>query len=161
MAKKKKKTKKKAAKKAKPEMVRMSFDEGETGWAEVVGDHLVKICNIPFGGGLNIDDVVKVREDEDGWLSPVRVMERSMPVRTVIWYPDAAVFQDIANFIRKVGGKPEGAFGPREGKPGAIIAAFPREGLAEDVYDEFHIERPPDWNANEIEVDPRDWSPGK
>lgn len=155
------KKKKKAKKKAEPKMVRMKFDESETGWAEVVGDHLVKICNIPYGGGLNIEDVVKVRADDDGWIWPVRVVERSMPVRTVIWYPDASVFQDIANFIRKVGGKPEGAFGPREGKPGALIAAFPREGLAEDVYDEFDIEPPEDWSRNDISVDPRDWTPGQ
>jgi hypothetical protein len=112
-------------------MARLYLAEDETGWVEVVGPGLVRIANIPYDGIYNIDDVVRL--DAEAMLdNPNQVLkgtieERVYPVRTILMYPKVSDFKKIGALVKKLGGKMEGAIGPRRGVPGFLSLAAKSE----------------------------------
>lgn len=109
-------------------MVRIRYADDETGWAELLkGRRLARIANIPLCGGLNLDDVVELRENTEGWLCVRRVIETPLTQKAAYYYDKAEDFKRFADEFLKHGGKVEGAIAPKNGEPGIFMAAFPKK----------------------------------
>ncbi len=133
--------------------VRIRFDKGETGWAEVLGDGKYRIDNVPLANDLNIDDVVTCEKGEDGFLSVVDVLERKYPLKTAVKYEKEEQYHQLREKVKAAGCKIEGMIGPRGTEdPGICIVAHDENfDLKRIVLEEVGI-KTPQWTGQEDEV---------
>lgn len=103
--------------------VRVRFCEGETGWAEDVGESKYRINNIPLADDLNIDDIVYCDKGSDGFLEILDVVERKYLYKTLVRYKNVADFAAICDKMKAAGFKVEGMIGPNNGRRGLCLVA--------------------------------------
>lgn len=109
-----------------PKMIKLAYDEGESGWAEDLGDGKARIANLPLAGDLNVDDVVKVVK-RDGRSAVGERVARAFAQKTGITYPEPhkETYAKLAQHFHTKGWKMEGMV------PGTAFVAHP--GTLEDV----------------------------
>jgi len=118
--------------------IRVRFADGESGWAEDLGDDTCKIANIPVSHGYNIDDVVECCKGvEKAALG--KVLKRGFECKTGIRYsePHADNFVKLHHLIQEAGGKVEGLL------PGLALVAHNKldlQKLCDDVGIEIEIQ---------------------
>ena len=125
------------------------YDEGETGWAEVLGEGKYRICNIPLTDLLNIDDVVTCAEGDDGWLEVVDVLERKYPSKTAIKYDTVEQYKGICERATEAGFKVEGMVGPHHGKPGICFVAHDENLNVYEMIKKAGVETPQAWDNSD------------
>lgn len=105
-----------------PNMIRLLYGEGESGWAEDLGDGTAKIANVPFGGDLNLHDIVKIVV-KDGRKTAGEVISRAFPNRTAFKYaePHEANYAKLHDACVAAGWHLEGAV------PGFAVCAHPAD----------------------------------
>ena len=124
-------------------MIRLSYGEGETGWAEDLGDGRVKLANCPLHPGLRAGDICSTRKDPeyDDWLVVNEVLEREYPHTTFIWYPEEKYWYLIRGGSLIAGWRAEGGVGARDGKEGFCTINYNgEESDLEDFLKKLHIE---------------------
>lgn len=107
-------------------LVKIRYSEFETGWAEEMGNGKYLIANIPLTKGLNVDDLVRCRQNDDGELVVSRSLKRRYHEKTLIPYEREEQFQPLCEKVQAAGAEIEGMFGPHDGKPGCAIVAHER-----------------------------------
>lgn len=92
-------------------MVKVVYEEGETGWAAYLGNDEARIANIPFGDRLNIDDRVALKW-LNGRLQVDRVLSRTFHKKTALDYnpPYNETYTKIWPSLQKAGMKVEGVY---------------------------------------------------
>jgi len=112
-------------------MIKVKFAHGESGWAELLAPNLARIRNIPFSGDLNIDDVVELKKDPEGWHKVSKVVSSTFPVRESVWYDEPWQFHQFCAVFRLLGCKTEGGIGPDPEKKirGFMMVAVPNEKI--------------------------------
>ncbi|MBI3269017.1 MAG: HEAT repeat domain-containing protein [Planctomycetes bacterium] len=110
-----------------PLLVKIKFSEDETGWAQPYEANLARIANIPVCGEWNVDDVVELETDADGWRRPKRLVARVYPKKVVLCYRKQADFHRLEALLTVLGARVEGVAGPAEGRPGRLLVACPEE----------------------------------
>ena len=70
-----------------PNYIKLVYEEGESGWAEDLGDGKARIANLPLAENLNIGDVVKVVE-KNGRRHAGDLVVRAFNQKTGIRYPE-------------------------------------------------------------------------
>ena len=90
-------------------LVKIVYEEGETGWAEMLDGDRARIENIPFGDRLNIDDVVSI-ERRDGRLYAEKILSRTFPKKTALDYdePHDKTYAKICSALHAAEMKVEG-----------------------------------------------------
>ena len=79
--------------------IRIRYDDGETGWAEYLGDHKAAIANVPMADGLSYEDIVSLKMGDDGWLTWDRVLESKYDGKIAIKYDPPT--QEAYSALRK------------------------------------------------------------
>jgi hypothetical protein len=90
-------------------MLKIVYEEGETGWADDLGDNRARIANLPIADDLNIDDVVSLKR-VDGRLYVDKVVSRTFAKKTALEYdePHHETYAKIWSALKQAGMKIEG-----------------------------------------------------
>lgn len=105
-----------------PTLVR--FGPHETGWAIPDASGHWRIANIPFAEQYNLDDLVELTPSRRSGPRRIRrVLERPLPEKTYLYYPDMRAFQRLTAVVGEFGGKCEGFYRPSDGAPGLLAVA--------------------------------------
>lgn len=131
-------------------MVRMYLSEGETGWAEDVGEAQYRIANIPFDGDFNIDDVVEVERQKEGPPKAKTLVSRKFNARTAIYIDKDAQFIQVRALVEEAGGKAEGYVKSSSRGQGIIGVALPEEADVIRIVNQLGVKQPKDWEANTL-----------
>ena len=119
-------------------MIRLSYGEGETGWAEDLGDGRIKLANCPLNPDLRIGDICSTRPEGDSdypdWLVVDEVLERTYPHSAIIRYPETKHWYLIRGGSLIAGWRCEGGIGPKDGNPGFCTMNYKGD---EDELEEF------------------------
>jgi len=107
--------------------VRIRFSKSETGWAVKLSNGYYRINNLPFSGRLNIDDIVKCREESNELPIVVKIVTEGFPCKSAVAYQTVDQFRAFCKIAREHGCKTEGVIGPKEGEHGIVIVAHKRD----------------------------------
>ena len=136
-------------------MIRVRYSEGETGWAEDLGDGRIKIANCPLTPDLRSGDICSTIA-RGGWTVVDEVLEREFPHTAVIWYSDTKYWYLIRGGSLIKGWKTEGGVAPRGDSEGFLTINYngeedDLEKFLEQLYveDKVRISRPTDEEFNE------------
>lgn len=131
-------------------MVRMYLSEGETGWAEDVGESQYRIANIPFDGEFNIDDVVEVERLKEGPPKAKTLVSRKFNARTAIYIDKDGQYSKVRALVEEAGGKAEGYVKPSSRGQGIVGVALPEEADVIRIVGQLGIKQPEHWEANTL-----------
>lgn len=131
-------------------MVRLYLSEGETGWAEDVGESQYRIANIPFDGNFNIDDVVEVELQKQGPAKAKTLVSRKFNARTAIYIDKDGEFGQVRALVEEAGGKAEGYIKPSARGQGIVGVALPEESDVIRIVKQIGIKQPEHWEANTL-----------
>lgn len=125
-------------------MVKIRFAKDETGWAEDMGNGTYRIDNIPLTERLNIDDIVRCRLNDDGWLVVRRRLKRRYPEKTTVRYERAEQYRLLQRKVQGAGARIEGMIGPGSGRRGFALVAHDYDFDPMEAAREVGIEDPED-----------------
>jgi len=131
-------------------IVRLYLSDGETGWAEDVGESQYRIANIPFDGNFNIDDIVEVENQKQGPPKVKKLISRTFEARTAIFFDKESQYTKIRALVQEAGGKAEGYIKPSTRGQGIIGVALPTEADVIRIVNQIGIQQPKDWEANSL-----------
>src|SRR4029077_9796978 len=131
-------------------MVRLYLSDGETGWAEDVGESQYRIANIPFDGNFNIDDIVEVERQKQGPPKANKLVSRKFNARTAIYIDKEGQYTQIRALVEEVGGKAEGYIKPSTRGQGIVGVALPEEADVIRVVNQIGVKQPEHWEANTL-----------
>ena len=108
-----------------PNLIRVHYSPGETGWAQDLGGYPqhVKLANCPIGNDLRLHDVCSVVMS-DGWLTVNKVLSREFPHSATLWYSDTKYWYILSGAVCIKNWSLEGGLGPRNGKEGFGILNY-------------------------------------
>jgi hypothetical protein len=117
----------KAAPEAKQNLIRIRFNDTETGWADQLTPDTAKIMNIPvFSDDWLLFDVVTLTgEDEHGWRRPKKLLKREFHGKAAFYYKDVEVFHKGVEVLKAAGCKVEGLISPHDGRSGIFAVVYP------------------------------------
>jgi len=116
-----------AKKRVDEQHVRIRFSKGETGWAIKLPNGYYRINNLPFSGDLNIDDIVKCREESNELPIVVKIITEAFPCKSAVAYQTVVQFQALCKIARERGCKTEGVIGPKDDNHGIVIIAHKKD----------------------------------
>lgn len=110
----------------KPEMIKVSYCEGESGWAEDLGGGRVKIANCPLIADLRVGDICSTYEDSEyeDWLHVDKVLEREFPHTACVEYSEIKHWYLLWGATAALGWRAEGGISPKDDKPGFCMVNY-------------------------------------
>lgn len=104
-------------------MIKVRFDENETGWAKYLGRGIAEINNLPLTDKLRFADVVALKKTPygGGAYEIERVLARRHPNVDVIYYTESKTYYSIRSVVQDLGGTVSGLYGPSKGQSGALM----------------------------------------
>jgi hypothetical protein len=109
------------------DFIKVRYNEGETGWAEDLGDGTVKIANCPFAGGLGLGDICSTYEGNDGWRTVDEVLIQRYPNSATFWYKELNHFYVMSGACCVKDWALEGGVGPKGGSEGFATVNYDGE----------------------------------
>jgi hypothetical protein len=137
-------------------MIRLSYCEGETGWAEDLGDGRVKIANCPLIADLRVGDICSTYEDGEyeGWLKVGEILEREYPHTACIRYPEDKYWYLIRGATLAMDWRSEGGIAAKDGKPGFCMVNYKgEEDALPNLLKKLHIDDKVEILTEEEETD--------
>ena len=131
-------------------MIRLYLSEGETGWAEDVGEAQYRIANIPFDGEFNIDDIVEIVPEKEGPPKAKKLVSRKFGARTAIYIDKDGQYAKVRALVEEAGGKAEGYVKPSARGQGIVGVALPEEADVIRVVNQLGVKQPEHWEANTL-----------